>query len=365
MGETGQGITEEDEILPGTKLTTKWGESCGLLSSLVCADLMWDSDLIKQESPWFFHLRALIGERPSRNAIGVGNNQTGFDTSMFLPAPTADDEHITADEDGTPGHGFDVDSGRDTSVNPSERSRARDNSLSAASDEEDGTDITKDRSHKRKVSETPSLPEAPPPKSSKRTAPRPGISVPAAQAKPTKRAKTTAERFAETVRADEEALRQGAELKRVRAEGKRDVRMARIRAQSGARASKDSTKLEVIKFKMEQESALALEKLRMQQEHEYRMAELSHSQARNDVLQTSPVFHQHASMAAGPSSTYSDGFSAASHSSASSTFEDWEPTPSAGGWDSTLVGSWNPNDFPDLPDFEVSDVVGGSSSSSS
>ncbi|KAJ6615737.1 hypothetical protein B0H10DRAFT_2220072 [Mycena sp. CBHHK59/15] len=74
MGQTGAGLESADEILPDTPLQTKW-------------------DKIKEDSPWFWHMRSLIGEHPNLRPVGIGNNGDNMDTSLLIP--NADDDDVT------------------------------------------------------------------------------------------------------------------------------------------------------------------------------------------------------------------------------------------------------------------------------
>ncbi|KAJ6621016.1 hypothetical protein B0H10DRAFT_1945654 [Mycena sp. CBHHK59/15] len=65
MGQTGAGIECVEDFQPGTELTNKWF-------------------LFKDTSPWFFHMRALIGEHPNLRPVGIGNNNSLVDTSLLL-----------------------------------------------------------------------------------------------------------------------------------------------------------------------------------------------------------------------------------------------------------------------------------------
>ncbi|KAJ6544454.1 hypothetical protein B0H19DRAFT_1267716 [Mycena capillaripes] len=71
-------ITVADEITVGTALTTKW-------------------DLIKTDSPWFFNVRDLIAARPNLQPVGLGNNDSDFDTSLLLPTTDGDTSSVQDD----------------------------------------------------------------------------------------------------------------------------------------------------------------------------------------------------------------------------------------------------------------------------
>ncbi|KAJ7815341.1 hypothetical protein B0H14DRAFT_3746044 [Mycena olivaceomarginata] len=86
MGQTGAGIGSEEDIQPGTVFTTKWAHAA--------------KDLIKEDSPWFFHMRSLVGERPNLVHAGLGNNDSEVDMSILLGGDRdADDSSSLAPDD--------------------------------------------------------------------------------------------------------------------------------------------------------------------------------------------------------------------------------------------------------------------------
>ncbi|KAJ6614407.1 hypothetical protein B0H10DRAFT_2221284 [Mycena sp. CBHHK59/15] len=174
MGETGAEIASEDDILPGMGLTTKW-------------------DLIKLESPWFFHLQDLIAVRPNLQPDGLGNNDSGYDLSLLNPSHGGD---------GSTSSGFD-----DTQDLPKQLSEPGPLDDTSDSDEDLPPTITKAK-RKRKDSDTEftpntSKPAAPAPK---KTKPQPAVSVPAPPAVPVGPKKTlnAKDRFSDTIVAEEE-----------------------------------------------------------------------------------------------------------------------------------------------------------------
>ncbi|KAG0700069.1 hypothetical protein DFH29DRAFT_1001439 [Suillus ampliporus] len=68
MGTTGAGIEHEENIDMSqvNNFTTRWAQ-------------------IKEEFPWFFEMRALVANRPSRIPTGVGNADSAADFSILLP----------------------------------------------------------------------------------------------------------------------------------------------------------------------------------------------------------------------------------------------------------------------------------------
>ncbi|KAJ7734412.1 hypothetical protein B0H16DRAFT_1577766 [Mycena metata] len=47
-------------------------------------------DEIKLDSPWFWEMRSLIGERPNLRPVGIGNNNSTMDVSLLLPGSDDD-----------------------------------------------------------------------------------------------------------------------------------------------------------------------------------------------------------------------------------------------------------------------------------
>ncbi|KAJ7631787.1 hypothetical protein B0H17DRAFT_1150143 [Mycena rosella] len=68
MGQTGAGIGGEDGTLSGSELTTKW-------------------DVIKVDSPWFWHMQTLIAARPNLQPVGLGKDNTFHDDDDRSSAP--------------------------------------------------------------------------------------------------------------------------------------------------------------------------------------------------------------------------------------------------------------------------------------
>ncbi|THU86875.1 hypothetical protein K435DRAFT_804763 [Dendrothele bispora CBS 962.96] len=85
MGETGNGLTSEEQIDMSLTngLTTKWAE-------------------IKEQVPYFFEMKALLGERPNLTPVGLGNSSTDNDTSFLLKdfeTSSAKDSATSSSED--------------------------------------------------------------------------------------------------------------------------------------------------------------------------------------------------------------------------------------------------------------------------
>ncbi|KAJ6602719.1 hypothetical protein DFH09DRAFT_1270577 [Mycena vulgaris] len=153
MGETGAGITSADQVIPGTIFATKW-------------------DLMINESPWYLRMRTLIAARPNITPVGLGNNDTGFDTSLLIPSGLSHDNDDTS-------------SGReDTGDLPDRLSEPEVVVLDDTSESDD--DIlagpTLATAGKRKRGEDkPSRGTIPGKPAEKKTKPQPAISVPASR----------------------------------------------------------------------------------------------------------------------------------------------------------------------------------------
>ncbi|KAG1852579.1 hypothetical protein C8R48DRAFT_562293, partial [Suillus tomentosus] len=81
MGETGAGITREDEINMDVKnsFTTKWA-------------------IIKEACPWFFDMRELIAERPNQVPVGLGHSQMDYDMSVLTVGSSEPNSGFMSDE---------------------------------------------------------------------------------------------------------------------------------------------------------------------------------------------------------------------------------------------------------------------------
>ncbi|KAJ7634031.1 hypothetical protein B0H17DRAFT_1217339 [Mycena rosella] len=151
MGQTGAGLESADEILPDTPLHTKWDE-------------------IKEDSPWFWHMRSLIGERPNLRPVGIGNNGDDMDTSILFPSASDNDHTRTSSPETT--DFFDHFAGTGTEIDQHD--------LYKLSDEEDSGDDGSVKRGKRKRASS-----SPPPTRPKKTKPQPALSTPAPASKPT------------------------------------------------------------------------------------------------------------------------------------------------------------------------------------
>ncbi|KAF8190955.1 hypothetical protein K438DRAFT_1970707 [Mycena galopus ATCC 62051] len=224
MGETGAGIETEDDVQPGTALRTKW-------------------DLIKDDSPWFFHIRTLIASRPNLQPVGLGNNDSEIDNSILFP--TTDTETSSAPDDT-----------RDPTVEP----------VSDSEDDVPPVPTLKSALKRASAAEDDVKPVA------KRTKPQPATS-PAAPAAPAKKPTNAKDRFAATVLAEEETAQRSLRLKEEKNRSQKEVALAKIKVDADYRLMKG--KARAADKKAKKEGQMSLTRLRMEQEHEIRMAQMN------------------------------------------------------------------------------------------
>ncbi|KAJ7480395.1 hypothetical protein B0H11DRAFT_2233290 [Mycena galericulata] len=236
MGETGAGMTTEDEILPGTELTTKW-------------------DLIKADSPWFFNVRTLIASRPNLQPVGLGNTDTDIDTSILLSTQDDDTSSIFDDlPDQLSSEGPDPEL--------SDVPIASEAPLDISSDSDDDIpDVLTLAGIKRPAPATASKTETKRPK--KKTKPAPATSIPAAAGAvvPPKN-RSAKDRCSATIVAEEETHQ------RARNDARKKVALKKIEMEGEVRLAKARSK------QVEKERKLDLARLKMEQEHQFRMAQL-------------------------------------------------------------------------------------------
>ncbi|KAJ7745147.1 hypothetical protein B0H16DRAFT_1856801 [Mycena metata] len=237
MGQTGAGIGSEEDIQPGTAFTTKW-------------------DLIKEDSPWFFHMRSLVGERPNLVHTGLGNNDSEVDMSILLGGDRdADDSSSLAPDDiaDLPGQ---------LTRSPSVTAVDLDGSDSDDLPRAPTLESVKKGGIKRKqpdaVNSSESLDMKPP---VKKTQPKPAISQPAPKKTPVAKPVTVKDKFTAAVLAEEQTAQEHLKLKRAKNTDRKEVQLEKLRLQAEAKAEKSKAKMEILRMKMAQE-------------HEYRMAQL-------------------------------------------------------------------------------------------
>ncbi|KAJ7060737.1 hypothetical protein C8F01DRAFT_1253223 [Mycena amicta] len=266
MGQTGAGLDSEQDISPGTSLATKW-------------------DVIKAEFPWFWRMRALIGERPNLRPTGIGDVQTVIDTSILLPNPDDREGSPTRwdiESQETPGRALTDSSiagdGNELSDEDGEDKPVSGDVIDVSDGEEPAEDVDGDEKEhekpkkKRKRAESPA---AHPP--SKKTKPKAAISAPTANPEklkaeaaagkgPGPKRSKAEDRFQAQVVAEEETGRLALNVRKEKLQVQKAVEVAKINGEAMAKAEKVKAKGETALAKLE------LAKLKMQQDHEYRMA---------------------------------------------------------------------------------------------
>ncbi|KAJ7467383.1 hypothetical protein B0H11DRAFT_2239373 [Mycena galericulata] len=228
MGDTGAGMTTEDDILPGTELTTKW-------------------DLIKDDSPWFFNVRTLIASRPNLQPVGLGNADTDIDTSILLRTQDDDTSSIFDDTPDLP----DQLSSEGPDPELSDVPVASEAPLDISSDSDDD------------------IPDVLTLTGIKRPAPAAASSVetkPAAVVPP--KNKSAKDRFSATIVAEEETHQRVLVLKKERNDAWKEVTLKKIEMEGEVRLAKARSR------QVEKERKLDLACLKMEQEHQFRMAQL-------------------------------------------------------------------------------------------
>ncbi|KAF8183570.1 hypothetical protein K438DRAFT_1975044 [Mycena galopus ATCC 62051] len=230
MGETGAGIEAEADIRPGTAFSTRW-------------------DQIKKEFPWFFHVRALIGERPNLIPTGLGNNDSEIDTSLLMPSDRDGDDASSIIADDT------------TSYTPSPPRAVESPGAPVDADDSDSDFPANPSNFKRKKANTEVTAVDVKP-GRKKTKPAPAVSKPATKKTgPTAKPATAKDKFAAAVATEEETAQQALQVKQSKLSAQKEVELQKLKVKGEMKAKKEDAKL-------------ALTKLKMEQEHEYRMAQL-------------------------------------------------------------------------------------------
>ncbi|KAJ7700178.1 hypothetical protein B0H16DRAFT_1835286 [Mycena metata] len=246
MGQTGAGLESVGDIQEGTELMTKW-------------------DKIKLNSPWFWEMRSLIGERPNLRPVGIGNNNSAMDVSLLLPGSDDDaDGARTSSPDLFPetlgGKSVDSDNESTSSKKP------------IVIDNED-SDVAKAKGKsagKRRAVSEPASPNVKPP--TKKTKPQPAISVSTpTQAKLAKPA-TTKDKFTATILAEEETRCKELALTRDKNRVRAEIELAKVK-------SLRDVKVEKTKMKAKEKLAkIELVHLKMEQDHQFHMAQFGQTQ---------------------------------------------------------------------------------------
>ncbi|KAJ7033975.1 hypothetical protein C8F04DRAFT_1260471 [Mycena alexandri] len=240
MGQTGAGVASADEISPGTGFANKW-------------------DIIKDESPWHFQMRALVADRPNLQPVGLGNNASGFDVELLLPHDREETASSVADE---------------TLYNPS--SDAIDDSNDSFSPASTLGAQAASVKRKRTVSVTNVTEEKPQLPPTKKTKPQPASSIPVPESVPAPAASSKKvkmkDQFSAAALAEEETAQQALSLRREKNTATKEIRLARIQSAQEIRLAKSQVKADA---KREERAAkLELVRLKMQHDHDLQMARL-------------------------------------------------------------------------------------------
>ncbi|KAJ6563902.1 hypothetical protein B0H19DRAFT_1067506 [Mycena capillaripes] len=210
MGETGAGLESADDLQPGIALTAKWDE-------------------LKKDSPWFWNIiimRSLIAERPNLRPVSIGNNANDMDLSILLP--TTDDDVAQTSSPGDDTTDFPESLG-DLAMDTDKAAEDSNNPIAPDGEEDSDEEAPvksegKGAGKRRANSESTSVPPT------KKTKPKPAISVPAAsaQSKPAKptntkgKPTTTKEKFTATILAEEETMQRQLALQKEKARGRKE-----------------------------------------------------------------------------------------------------------------------------------------------
>ncbi|THU79017.1 hypothetical protein K435DRAFT_811066 [Dendrothele bispora CBS 962.96] len=215
MGETGAGLTSAEQIDMSLTngFTTKWA----MLTYPTA------SAQIREDCPYFFEVRNLLGERPNQTPVGLGNGGTINDTTYLL-------DGLTKSVDTSDGEG----------------------SISEGSDEEDEIEEN-DKSRKR------------PKVNDKKFGPKRGKSTPAtSNIKVARKGKQTAvDRFVEIEKEAEQTDRERLRNQRTKARHESDLAVAKVQAKAQVKVAQSKAKMD-----------FALAKRQMEMDHEYRMKSL-------------------------------------------------------------------------------------------
>lgn len=251
---------------------------------------MSHAEAIKNVSPWFFNIRSLIGERPNIIPAGIGNNTSGYDTSILLPSsepgepeegelsdaetvdsslsvvqgqvgdPMADNTQEGVGSEGVGWAPFD-----DTALEKMLDAHSAVGGLEGAmkgsdlKDDLDGLDVKTEKKAKRKASLTDSEPDHRR-TIAKKTPARPGPVATAAIKHVSKKPKplTQMEQFNAVAQLEEETAQRKIDLRKAKMQGSTSIQIANIKAQTDVRLAKDNGKLEIKRLKLIQEHELKM-----------------------------------------------------------------------------------------------------------
>jgi hypothetical protein len=230
--------------------------------------------IVEADCPYFFELRAIIGEQPNLLPVGVGNNDTPIDASVVLPGFNDDNDissdYLELDFDGV----IEVVGGEDNASEKDDHDKDSDEDLGEPEESlekvnglsfDDESDVNNDGMGKvpakRKTNVSGKLP-AEHIKKMKKTGPLPTKSTPAPKPVPSNlKKKSLVDRFADTSKAEEETVQKRIELKKEKVVAEKDMKVASVKAKAVIEMKKHELK-----------SKYALEKMRL--EHEFHLVEL-------------------------------------------------------------------------------------------
>lgn len=225
-------------------------------------------DVIKADSPWFFHVRALIAARPNLQPVGLGNNEDTYEIDILMGI-IHDDDTSSVPED-TPDLPEQLeDPVADVPDDDSAISDSEDDAISGA--------VSLTTAVKRKRGKDPKTPRTDLKPAKKLKGPLPATSAPATPAASAKKAATTKDRFSAAVAAEEETAQHLLRLKHDKTIARKEVSLAKIQAEAKLRAEREEGRRE------DKAERRALMRLKLTQDHEARMAQI-HSQAGSSSL---------------------------------------------------------------------------------
>ncbi|EJF58642.1 hypothetical protein DICSQDRAFT_172838 [Dichomitus squalens LYAD-421 SS1] len=250
MGETGKGISEEDEIdmSQSTVLVNKWA-------------------IIKAKFPYLWNMKALIMERPNIIRTGIGNSTDPVNIDAIL-TPGGDSDGGDHTNGVSTGLGTIPDGHNPHPLTDKAPSKRRlsllDETLSLDTEEEDSHELDKaiaaqkaSRTTGSEVSSTSSKNNAPMPTPQKKTPARSGTSTPAnkgSSGKGNKKLKY-GEQFNEIAMAEEETRQKQLDVQLAKTDLEKMKLQAKIEAQRA--------KTQLMEMKLKQKHTLELERLRM------------------------------------------------------------------------------------------------------
>ncbi|KAF7307936.1 hypothetical protein MKEN_01154500 [Mycena kentingensis (nom. inval.)] len=240
MTETGAGITREEEIDMSlkNKTTDAWA-------------------IVREQFPWFFEYKELVGARPNVVAEGHGNAETPIDFDILRPSKLAEDD-TGAERSGAASPSGNEDNSDDEwarrNLQPAADSDEDDlpptptlesAKADAAKAKQPKAEAKADAKRKRTDSEgNASANKAS--KSAKVTGPKTSASAPAAQSSiGGARGKAAGDRFTEIAKSEEETNRKRIDAKRRQSEQDHEYRMERVRVQTEAKLKNDLHRREI------------------------------------------------------------------------------------------------------------------------